>query len=163
MQKLPKGRPTVADKKRKKAHYSVWLSTEQKEEIDTLIKASNLPASQFFLTQVLERPIKRPNKKHIPANVAKKIVNLEKLSGLLSLSVLKTKDREMIADNWAVSSQNVRLLIEVIKCWIFHDFELLQMNKMLETLHENMFNTIEIIEGITVIPEIEKGLLLDSS
>lgn len=161
MQKSSKGRPAVAEKQRKDQHYSVWLSTEQKREIDELIKASNLPASQFFLTQVLERPIKRPNKKHIPANVAQKIVNLEKLSGLLSLSVLKTKDREMIADNWAVSSQNVRTLIEVIKCWVFHDFALPQMNKMLEALDENMLDTIEIIEGITLIPEEEKLFLVD--
>ena len=161
MKKLRKGRPVIADENRKKAHYSVWLTLEQKKEIDALIKASNLPASQFFLTQILGYPIKRPIKKSIPKNVLVKIVNLEKLSGLLSLCVLKTKDKQMIAGEWAVSAQNVRLIIEILKRWIFHDFELPQLNKSFEELKQSVLKVKELMELNVLIPAQDKKLLLE--
>lgn len=162
MKKLNKGRPVVADENRKKAHYSVWLTSEQKKEIDALIKASNLSASQFFLTQVLGYPIKRPLKKSIPKNVLIKIVNLEKLSGLLSLCVLKTKDKQMIAADWAISAQNVRLIIEILKRWIFQDFEIPQLNKSFQELKHSILKTRELTELNILIPSQDKMFLLES-
>ena len=162
MKKLNKGRPVVAEESRKKAHYSVWLTTEQKKKIDALIKASNLSASQFFLTQVLEYPIKRPLKKSIPKNVLIKIVNLEKLSGLLSLCVLKTKDKQMIPTDWAISAQNVRLIIEILKRWIFQDFEIPQLNKSFEELKQRILKTKELFELNILISSQDKMLLLES-
>ena len=92
---------------------------EEKKQIDALIAQSNLPASQFFLTQVIEKPIQRPKKKSLPNSVVEQISTLEKLSGLLALSVLKTKDKAMIAENWQQSSQNVKWITNLIVLKIF--------------------------------------------
>lgn len=123
MEKKTKGRPAKPTAKRKRLHYSVWVSAEEKKQIDALIAQSNLPASQFFLTQVIEKPIKRPKKKSLPKSVIEQISTLEKLSGLLALSVLKTKDKAMIAENWQQSSQNVRWITNLIVLKIFEDFD----------------------------------------
>jgi hypothetical protein len=123
MEKKTKGRPAKSATKRKRLHYSVWVSAEEKKQVDALIAQSNLPASQFFLTQVIEKPIQRPKKKTLPKSVVEQISTLEKLSGLLALSVLKTKDKAMIAENWQQSSQNVRWITNLIVLKIFEDFD----------------------------------------
>jgi hypothetical protein len=126
-----KGRPPKSPQKTKRCHYSVWLSEEQKRIIDQQIQQSNLSASQFFLTQVLDNPVRRPKKKSLPKAVVEKIVVLEKLSGLLALAVLKTKDKDMISKEWLQSSQQVRFLTHLILCWIFEDFDLPDLRKTL--------------------------------
>ncbi|MER0439744.1 hypothetical protein [Emticicia sp. W12TSBA100-4] len=123
MEKKTKGRPAKPTAKRKRLHYSVWVSAEEKKQIDALIAQSNLPGSQFFLTQVIEKPIQRPKKKSLPKSVIEQISTLEKLSGLLALSVLKTKDKAMIAENWQQSSQNVKWITNLIVLKIFEDFD----------------------------------------
>ena len=77
MEKKTKGRPAKSATKRKRLHYSVWVSAEEKKQIDALIAQSNLPASQFFLTQVIEKPIQRPKKKSLPKSVIEQISTLD--------------------------------------------------------------------------------------
>lgn len=121
MEKKPKGRPLKQQAKR--LHYSVWVSAEEKKQIDQLVAESNLPASQFFLTQIIEKPIQRPKKKSLPPSIVKHMEHLEKLSGLLALSVLKTKDKEMLATAWQQSSQHVKWICQLVALRIFEDFD----------------------------------------
>lgn len=121
MEKKPKGRPLKQQAKR--LHYSVWVSAEEKKQIDQLVAESNLPASQFFLTQIIEKPIQRPKKKSLPPSVVKQMEHLEKLSGLLALSVLKTKDKEMLSTAWQQSSQHVKWICQLVALRIFEDFD----------------------------------------
>lgn len=137
MEKKTKGRPAKPTAKRKRLHYSVWVSAKEKKQIDALIAQSNLPASQFFLTQVIEKPIKRPKKKSLPKSVIEQISTLEKLSGLLALSVLKTKDKAMIAENWQQSSQNVRWITNLIVLKIFEDFDFPNLRNKLCRIKED--------------------------
>ncbi len=102
-----------------------------------MIAQSNLPASQFFLTQVIEKPIQRPKKKSLPISVIEQISTLEKLSGLLALSVLKTKDRAMIAENWQQSSQNVKWITNLIVLKIFEDFDFPNLKNKLCKIKED--------------------------
>ena len=49
---------------------------------------------------------------------------LEKLAGVLSLAVLKTKDKDMIQSvNWQQSSQNIKWISELLSLFIFQDFD----------------------------------------
>ena len=137
MEKKTKGRPAKPTAKRKRLHYSVWVSAEEKKQIDALIAQSNLPASQFFLTQVIAKPIQRPKKKSLPKSVIEQISTLEKLSGLLALSVLKTKDKAMIAENWQQSSQNVRWITNLIVLKIFEDFDFPNLRNKLCRIKED--------------------------
>jgi len=121
MEKKPKGRPVKQQAKR--LHYSVWVSAEEKTKIDQLVAESNLPASQFFLTQIIEKPIQRPKKKSLPPSVVKQMEHLEKLSGLLALSVLKTKDKDMLSTAWQQSSQHVKWICQLAALRIFEDFD----------------------------------------
>ena len=117
------GRPPKSPQKKKRLQYAVWVSAEEKSVIDKLIESSNLSASQFFLTQVIEKPIQRPKKKTLPNAVVKHIMNLEKLSGLLALSILKTKDKAMIAEDWQRSSRAVKWITHLVVLRIFEDFD----------------------------------------
>lgn len=117
------GRPPKSPQKKKRLQYAVWVSAEEKSVIDKLIESSNLSASQFFLTQVIEKPIQRPKKKTLPNAVVKHIMNLEKLSGLLALSILKTKDKVMIAEDWQRSSRAVKWITHLVVLRIFEDFD----------------------------------------
>ena len=108
MEKKTKGRPVKPAPKRKRLQYSVWVSAEEKQQIDTLIDASNLSASQFFLTLAINKSFERPKKKTLTKGVAEQISTLEKLSGLLALSALKTKGKLMLAESWQVSGQTVK-------------------------------------------------------
>jgi hypothetical protein len=136
-------------------HYSVWVTAPQKELIDRKIEQANTSASNFFLNLVSDISIKRPKKKSLPAHVAEKISNLERLSGLLALSALKAKDKEMIAENWRESSQNVKYITQLIFAWIFEDLEFTKHRKLLREVHENLndlyqfLNTIETLKSNT--------------
>jgi hypothetical protein len=136
MEKKNKGRPTKSASKRKRLQYSVWVSAEEKQQIDKLIDASNLSASQFFLTLAINKPFERPKKKTLPKGVAEQISNLEKLSGLLALSALKTKDKLMLAESWQRSSQTVKWITRLISLWIFAEFDLPSFKQNLKLIEE---------------------------
>lgn len=131
-----KGRPPKPPKKRKRYQVSVWMSAEEKQEINKLVEVSNLSASQFFLSQVLDKPIKRPKKKTLPKAIIDQMATLEKLSGLLALSALKTKDKVMIAENWQKSSQDVKWITRLITLWIFSEFDLPNFKRTLKEIQE---------------------------
>lgn len=136
MEKKTKGRPPKPASKRKRLQYSVWVSAEEKKQIDILIEATNLSASQFFLTLAINKPFERPKKKTLPKGVAEQISNLEKLSGLLALSALKTKDKLMLAESWRESSQTVKWLTRLISLWIFAEFDLPNFKRNLMIIEE---------------------------
>lgn len=136
MEKKTKGRPPKPAPKRKRLQYSVWVSVEEKQQVDKLIDDSNLSASQFFLTLAINKPFERPKKKTLPKGVAEQISNLEKLSGLLALSALKTKDKLMLAENWKVSSQTVKWITRLISLWIFAEFDLSNFKQNLILIEE---------------------------
>ena len=114
MESKRKGRPPKEEKVVRRDHFSVWVTKDEKARINQLIEKSGLSASQFFLTLALDTPIKRPQKKTLPARTAEMIRTLEQLSGILSLAVLKTKDQQMQSQQWMQSSRYVRLLSQTI-------------------------------------------------
>lgn len=124
MENKSKGRPPKEERVVRRDHFSVWVTQEEKAKINQLIEKSGLSASQFFLTLALATPLKRPQKKTLPARTAEMIRTLERLSGILSLAVLKTKDHQIQSQQWQQSSQSVRLLANLITLWVFEDFEI---------------------------------------
>ena len=110
-----KGRPPKQKGTAKREHFSVWVSAEQKNQINQMIEKSGLSASQYFLTLALDVPFKKPKKRSLPKPVADTVRILEQLSGILSLAVLKTKDQQMLSVQWQQSSQRVRLLADRYK------------------------------------------------
>ncbi len=159
METKTKGRPKKDENKVKLTHYSVWVTPKEKELLDIEIEKSNLSASQFFVVLALNSPIKRPKKKSLPQIVADKITNLEKLSGLLSLSALKAKDKEMIADDWRESSQNIRFLSKIITAWIFEDLEFPQHRKLLEINSPKLEGLYSYLKSILPENENKKSVL----
>ena len=166
------GRPPKAPQKRKRLQYSVWVSAEEKQQIDKLIEQSNLSASQFFLSQVIDKPIQRPKKKSLPKAIVEHIVHLEKLSGLLALSVLKTKDKPMVADNWLKSSQNIKWITQLIALRVFEDFDFPSLKSTLinivtntETLYQYLdkmlggINREKILNTVSQLYHQSKNLL----
>lgn len=172
MEKPSKGRPPKPAPQRKRLQYSVWVSAEEKQQIDTLIEASNLSASQFFLTLAINKPFERPKKKTLPKGVAEQISSLEKLSGLLALSALKTKDKAMLAENWRESSQTVKWIIRLVSLWIFAEFDLPHFKQNLQQIAEQSkrlswqmevlgecASTTELVGLITSINRMSKELM----
>jgi hypothetical protein len=138
MESKRKGRPPKEEKVVRRDHFSVWVTKDEKIRINQLVDKSGLSASQFFLTLALDTPIKRPQKKTLPARTAEMIRTLEQLSGILSLAVLKTKDHQMQSQQWMQSSQYVRLLAHIITLWIFEDFEIRTFHKTLNNVQQWM-------------------------
>jgi hypothetical protein len=159
METKVKGRPKKDENKIKPTHYSVWVTAQEKKLLDIEIEKSNLSASQFFLVLALNSPIKRPKKKSFPQIVADKITSLEKLSGLLSLSALKAKDKEMIADDWRESSQNIRFLSKIIVAWIFEDFDFPQHRKAMESASPKLESLYSYLKSILPENENKKSVL----
>jgi hypothetical protein len=159
METLVKGRPKKDENKIKPTHYSVWVTAQEKKLLDIEIEKSNLSASQFFVVLALNSPIKRPKKKSLPHIVADKITSLEKLSGLLSLSALKAKDKEMIANDWRESSQNIRFLSKIITAWIFEDFEFPQHRKTMESASPKLEGLYSYLKSILPHNENKKTVL----
>ncbi|MGN7887502.1 plasmid mobilization protein [Dyadobacter sp. 22481] len=126
---IKKGRPPKEKDAAKREHFSVWVSSDQKSQINQLIEKSGLSASQFFLTLALDIPFKRPQKRTLPKATAETIRILEQLAGILSLAILKTKDHQMISTQWQQSSQRVRLLADLITRWVFESFEIRSFQK----------------------------------
>ena len=172
MEKKSKGRPPKPAPKRKRLQYSVWVSAEEKQQIDKLIDAANLSASQFFLTLAINKPFERPKKKTLPKGVAEQISNLEKLSGLLALSALKTKDKVMLAESWQVSAQTVKWVTRLISLWIFAEFDLPSFKHNLNIIEEKTkrlywqieasngsVETTELLRVISQIHQMSKELI----
>ncbi|SKB52265.1 plasmid mobilization protein [Dyadobacter psychrophilus] len=151
MKSKRKGRPPKEEKVVRRDHFSVWVTKDEKVEINQLVEKSGLSASQFFLTLALDTPIKRPQKKTLPARTAEMIRTLEQLSGILSLAVLKTKDHQMQSRQWMQSSQHLRLLSQIITLWIFEDFEIRIFHKTLNNVQEWMHQLTLYIQQI--LPE----------
>lgn len=128
---IKKGRPPKEKGVAKREHFSVWVSTDQKSQINQLIEKSGLSASQYFLTLALDVPFKRPQKRTLPKTTAETIRILEQLSGILSLAILKTKDHQMLSMQWQQSSQRIRLLADLITRWVFESFEIRSFQKTL--------------------------------
>ena len=129
-----KGRPPKEKGTAKREHFSVWVSADQKRQINELIEKSGLSASQYFLTLALDVPFKRPQKRALPKATAEIVRALQQLSGVLSLAVLKTKGHQMLTDQWEHSSQRVRLVADLITLWVFESFEIRSIKKALEEL-----------------------------
>ncbi|GGH26812.1 hypothetical protein GCM10007423_12090 [Dyadobacter endophyticus] len=129
-----KGRPSKEKGTAKREHFSVWVSADQKRQINELIGKSGLSASQFFLTLALDIPFKRPKKRTLPKATAETIRTLEQLAGVLSVAVLKTKGYQMLSGQWEHSSQRVRLLADLITLWIFENFEIRCFQKSLSQI-----------------------------
>lgn len=148
MENKQKGRPPKNEKIVRRDHFSVWVTKDEKQQINELIEKSGLSASQFFLTQVLSTPIKRPQKKTLPPKTAETILTLEKLSGILSLAVLKASSADILSQRWQHSSRNVRLLSELITRWAFEDFEIRGFHKTLSDTSDWMKQLYTYLEKV---------------
>ncbi|KQS27132.1 hypothetical protein [Dyadobacter sp. Leaf189] len=129
-----KGRPPKEKGTAKRDHFSVWVSADQKRQINELIEKSGFSASQYFLTLALDVPFKRPQKRSLPRATAETVKVLQQLSGVLSLAALKTKGHQMLSDQWQQSSQRVRLLADLITLWVFESFEIRSVKKAFDEL-----------------------------
>lgn len=126
-----KGRPPKGQGAAKREHFSVWVSSEQKNQINQMIEKSGLSASQYFLSLALDVPFKRPQKRTLPKPAADTVRILEQLAGILSLAILKTKDHQMLSMQWQQSSVRLRLLADLITRWVFESFEIRSFHKKL--------------------------------
>ncbi|WP_426293496.1 plasmid mobilization protein [Dyadobacter endophyticus] len=70
---IKKGRPPKEKGAAKRDHFSVWVSSDQKSQINQMIEKSGLSASQFFLTLALDVPFKGPQKRTLPKVTAETI------------------------------------------------------------------------------------------
>jgi hypothetical protein len=129
-----KGRPPKEKGTAKRDHFSVWVSADQKRQINEMVEKSGLSASQYFLTLALDVPFKRPQKRSLPKATAETVKVLQQLSGVLSLATLKTKGHQMLSDQWQQSSQRVRLLADLITLWVFESFEIRSAKKAFDEL-----------------------------
>ncbi|MCF0075346.1 hypothetical protein LZD49_33015 [Dyadobacter sp. CY261] len=129
-----KGRPLKEKGTAKREHFSVWVSADQKRQINELIEKSGLSASQYFLVLALDVPFKTPQKRALPKATAEMVRVLQQLSGVLSLAALKTKGHQMVSNQWQQSSQRVRLLADLITLWVFEGFEIRRVKKAFDEL-----------------------------
>ncbi len=137
MEKLPIGRPSKSQEKQKRLHYSVWVTESEKKLIDGLASQAGLPASQFFLTQVIDKQIKTQRKKAWPKSIEPYMLGINKISGMLSLIALKTKDRDMQqSNNWLQSSECIKWLNKLILLRVFEDFEFPQLKNSITIIEE---------------------------
>jgi hypothetical protein len=123
MEKKQKGRPPKGEGTSKREHFSVWVSREEKELINEKIQKSGLSASQFFLTQVLDVPLKRPQIKTLPDKTAELYKVLRMLSGQFAVAVLRASQADMLSRQWQESSQNISLISKLLMQWVYEDFE----------------------------------------
>jgi hypothetical protein len=173
MENKPKGRPPKSEKIVRRSHFSIWATKEEKELLNQHIEKSGLSASQYFLTLAPNSPIKRPQKKSLPARTAQTILILEKLAGILSLAVLKARDSDMLSKRWQDSSKNARIPSELITKWVFEDFEvrsirqnladiqdwMQQLHMYLQKLLPESENKASVLEKTTGIFKTSKTLL----
>ncbi|WP_342084833.1 plasmid mobilization protein [Dyadobacter sp. OTU695] len=154
-----KGRPPKEKGAAKREHFSVWVSADQKRQINEMIEKSGLSASQYFLTLALDIPFKKPQKRSLPKATADTIRILEQLAGILSLAVLKTRGQEMLSAQWQQSSQRVRLLADLITLWVFESFELRGMKQTLAALHSWLNDLAVLLSGFPADLESRQQLI----
>lgn len=159
MEKKPKGRPHKKPHEARRAHFSIWATQKEKEQLNQDIQRSGLSASQYFLTLALNSPIKRPQKKTLPARTAQTVLVLEKLSGILSLAVLKARDADMLSQRWQDSSKNVRMLSQLVTQWVFEDFEIWTIRKSLSDIQQWMEQLEMYMEAVLPQSENKTSLL----
>jgi hypothetical protein len=142
------GRPPKPIQKRKRLHYSVWVNEVEKKIIDQLASQSGLPVSQFFLTQIIDKPIKTQRKKFWPKSIEPYALAINKISGMLSLLAIKTKDRDMQQSrNWIESSEHIKWLSKLIMLRVFEDFDFPNLKNTLsniETQSKELYWKIEV-------------------
>jgi hypothetical protein len=132
------GRPPKPIQKRKRLHYSVWVTETEKKTIDQLANQSGLPVSQFFLTQIIDKPIKTQRKKSWPKSIEPYALAINKISGMLSLLAIKTKDKDLQqSKNWLESSEHTKWISKMMMLRVFEDFDFPQMKNTLVKIQEN--------------------------
>jgi hypothetical protein len=156
---IKKGRPPKEEGVAKREHFSVWVSADQKSQINQLIEKSGLSASQYFLALALDVPFKRPQKRTLPKATAETIRILEQLAGILSLSILKTKDHQMLSMQWQQSSQRIRLLADLITRWVFESFEIRSFQKTLTEIDSWITSIADYLGHVLGIGESKEQIL----
>jgi hypothetical protein len=132
------GRPIKSIQRKKLLHYCIYVTIEEKATIDKLIKSSGLSASQFLLTQVIDKPIKTQRRKSWPDSIMPYALAINKFSGMLSLLALKTKDKDMRqATNWIESSEHIKWISKMIMLRVFEDFDFPLLKNSLMKIEEN--------------------------
>ena len=173
MSTTSKGRPAKSPEKQKRLHYSVWVTEAEKKTIDILAQQAGLPASQFFLSQIIDKKIKTQRKKSWPNSLEPYALAIAKISGMLSLLALKTKDRDMQqSNNWLHSSEIIKCINKLILLRVFEDFEFPQLKNTLTKIEEesrilfwqidalpDVVNRSEILGNINYLNKIAGDLL----
>ncbi|WP_374756088.1 plasmid mobilization protein [Dyadobacter frigoris] len=159
MEKKQKGRPPKGERIAKKEHFSVWVSKDQKALINEKIQRSGLSASQYFLTQVLDTPIKRPQLKVLPRQTAELYKVLRMLSGQFALAVLRASQADMLSRQWQESSQNISLVSKLIMQWVYEDFEVRSFRQTLTDINEWTRQIYGYLEKVLPTAESKTGIL----
>lgn len=160
MENTTLGRPPKPIQKRKRLHYSVWVNEVEKKIIDELASQSGLPVSQFFLTQIIDKPIKTQRKKFWPKSIEPYALAINKISGMLSLLAIKTKDREMQQSrNWLESSEHIKWISKLIMLRVFEDFDFPNLKSTLNKIEidsKELYWKIEVLEDFQTKNELAK-------
>lgn len=159
MEKKQKGRPPKGERIAKKEHFSVWVSRDQKALINEKIQRSGLSASQYFLTQVLDTPIKRPQLKVLPQKTAELYKVLRMLSGQFALAVLRASQAHMLSRQWQESSQNISLVSKLIMQWVYEDFEVRSFRQTLMDINEWTRQLYGYLEKVLPTAESKTSIL----
>ena len=136
MENKQKGRPPKEERVVRRNHFSVWVTKDEKAKINQLIEKSGLSASQFFLTQVLDVPLKRPQIKTLPDKTAELYKVLRMLSGQFALAVLRASQADMLSRQWQESSQNISLISKLLMQWVYEDFEVRSFRQTLTDIRD---------------------------
>ena len=163
MEKKQKGRPPKGERTAKREHFSVWVSKEEKELINQKIERSGLSASQFFLTQVLDVPLKRPQIKTLPDKTAELYKVLRMLSGQFAIAVLRASQTDMLSRQWQESSQSISLISKLIMQWVFEDFEVRSFRQTLIEIRDWTGQLYMYLEKILPNGESKAALLETTS
>ena len=163
MEKKQKGRPPKGEGTAKREHFSVWVSKEEKELINQKIERSGLSASQFFLTQVLDVPLKRPQIKTLPDKTAELYKVLRMLSGQFAVAVLRASQADMLSKQWQESSQNISLISKLLMQWVYEDFEIRSFRQTLIEIRDWTGQLYMYLEKILPNGESKAALLETTS
>lgn len=159
MEKKKKGRPPKGERTAKREHFSVWVSKEEKDLINQKIQKSGLSASQFFSTQVLDVPLKRPQIKVLPEQTAELYKVLRMLSGQFALAVLRASQADILSRQWQQSSQNISLISKLIMQWVYEDFEVRSFRQTLTDINEWTRQIYGYLEKVLPNAESKTGIL----
>lgn len=159
MEMKKKGRPPKGERTAKREHFSVWVSKEEKDLINQKIQKSGLSASQFFSTQVLDVPLKRPQIKVLPEQTAELYKVLRMLSGQFALAVLRASQADILSRQWQQSSQNISLISKLIMQWVYEDFEVRSFRQTLTDINEWTRQIYGYLEKVLPNAESKTGIL----